>query len=113
MMWAVVEGVNLVLNLENSLGFWLFICLYILALILFGLALQKIRFNLENILIQVLMNWRESDHSLLAQYRSDSSREKTSLSEDQVQLYMVRRVVEMDTECIICLEVNWLLLVNP
>ena len=110
MMGAVVGAVELVLNLENYLGFGLFVCFYLLVLLLSGLALQKIRFNLENILIQVLMNWREADHPLLAQY---SSREKALLSEDQVKVWMVRRVMEMDTECVILLEVKWLLLANP
>ena len=107
MLRAVVAGVDLVLNLESFLGFWLFVVFYLLTLILSGLALQKIRFNLENILIQVLFNWREADHM------SDSLIERASLSEDQVQLYMVRRVMQMDTECVICLEVKGLPLANP
>ena len=113
MMRAVVEGVDLVLNLESFLGFWLFVGFYFLMLILSGLVLQKIRLNLENILIQILVNWRESDHPLLAQYMSDNSRERALLSEIQVKGWMVRRVVQMDTECVICLEVTCLLLANP
>ena len=48
-----VGGLDLLLNLDSSLKVWIFVGLYLLALILCSLALKNIQFYLENNLTQV------------------------------------------------------------
>ena len=58
-------------------------------------------------------NWRESDQPILTQYVSE--RQGNLLTEDQVKLFLVMRAAEVDTECIIYLEVSpkVILFTNP
>ena len=113
MIDAVVGGLDLLLNLDSSLEVWIFVGLYLLALILCSLALKNIQFYLEDNLTQVFSNWRESDQPILTQYVSE--RPGNLLTEDQVKLFLVMRTAEVDTECIICLEVSpkVILFTNP
>ena len=113
MIDAVVGGLDLLLNLDSSLEVWIFVGLYLLALILCSLALKNIRFYLEDNLTQVFFNWRESDQPILTKYVTE--RPGNLLTEDQVKLFLVMRAAEVDTECIICLEVSLkvILFTNP
>ena len=113
MIDAVVGGLDLLLNLDSSLEVWIFVGLYLLALILCSLALKNIQFYLEDNLTQVFSNWRQSDQPILTQYVSE--RQGNLLTEDQVKLFLVMRAAEVDTECIICLEVSpkVILFTNP
>ena len=62
---------------------------------------RKIRLDLEDIFTQLLVNLRESEDLPI------SSRERTLLSEAEVKKqFLVERATEVDTECVICLEVK-------
>ena len=61
---------------------------------------RKIRLDLEDIFNQILVNLRESEDLPI------SSRERTLLSENEVKQFLVERATEVDTECVICLEVK-------